>query len=109
MENEHFHLTFVLIEFGPILLSITTGCNSGFGKAAAKYFDSIGAYVFAICYSGDSGEHELIATCSGKLTPIQLDITKDDQVRKVARTVRGMLGDRGEFNLGYVEQDSTST
>ncbi|XP_072035121.1 retinol dehydrogenase 16-like [Amphiura filiformis] len=78
---------------------IITGCNSGFGKAAAKYFDSIGAYVFAICYSGDSGEHELIATCSGKLTPIQLDITKDDQVRKVARTIKGMLGDRELWGL----------
>ena len=53
--------------------------------------------MFAICYSGDSGEHELIATCSGKLTPIQLDITKDDQVRKVARTIKAMLGERGKI------------
>ncbi|KAH6924653.1 hypothetical protein HPB50_021794 [Hyalomma asiaticum] len=70
---------------------LVTGCDTGFGHHAAKRFADDGFTVFAGC---------LNAACDGakdlakrpNIRVLQLDITKDEQVKKALETVTTNLG-----------------
>ncbi|XP_067348620.1 11-beta-hydroxysteroid dehydrogenase type 2 isoform X2 [Channa argus] len=74
-----------------------TGCDSGFGKAAAKRLDSLGFEVFAtvLDLSGE-GARELQRTCSPRLTLLQVDITQPQQVQQALLDTKAVLGLRGD-------------
>ncbi|KAF3686140.1 Corticosteroid 11-beta-dehydrogenase isozyme 2 [Channa argus] len=77
-----------------------TGCDSGFGKAAAKRLDSLGFEVFAtvLDLSGE-GARELQRTCSPRLTLLQVDITQPQQVQQALLDTKAVLGLRGLWAL----------
>lgn len=66
---------------------LITGCDSGFGRDAAKQLDALGFTVFATCLT-DEGERTLRNTCSKKLHVIHLDVTDSSQVRAAYDYVR---------------------
>ncbi|PIK51435.1 Estradiol 17-beta-dehydrogenase 2 [Apostichopus japonicus] len=67
---------------------LITGCDTGLGNALARTLDSIGFRVFAACLKANSpGADSLKSNCSEKLTVIQLDVTKDDDVEAARRVV----------------------
>ncbi|XP_061177363.1 D-beta-hydroxybutyrate dehydrogenase, mitochondrial-like [Saccostrea echinata] len=61
---------------------LITGCDTGIGHDLAKRLDKMGFHVFAGCLVGDGpGAAELARSCSKRLHVVQLDVTKDDQIR----------------------------
>lgn len=76
---------------------VSAGCDSGFGKAAAKRLDALGLEVFAtvLDLSGD-GARELQRTCSPRLTLLQVDITQPQQVQQALLDTKAKLGLRGK-------------
>ncbi|XP_070817566.1 11-beta-hydroxysteroid dehydrogenase type 2 [Chaetodon trifascialis] len=77
-----------------------TGCDSGFGNAAAKHLDALGFQVFAtvLDLSGD-GARELQRTCSPRLTLLQVDITQPQQVQQALLDTKAKLGLKGLWGL----------
>ncbi|XP_041806727.1 corticosteroid 11-beta-dehydrogenase isozyme 2 [Chelmon rostratus] len=77
-----------------------TGCDSGFGNAAAKHLDTLGFQVFAtvLDLSGD-GARELQRTCSPRLTLLQVDITQPQQVQQALLDTKAKLGLKGLWGL----------
>ncbi|XP_004066855.1 corticosteroid 11-beta-dehydrogenase isozyme 2 [Oryzias latipes] len=77
-----------------------TGCDSGFGKEAAKRLDSLGFEVFATVLelTGD-GARELQRSCSPRLTLLQVDITQPQQVQQALLDTKAKLGLRGLWGL----------
>ncbi len=72
------------------------GCDSGFGYGMAKYFDRQGFRVFAGCLvSEGDGAKELQSICSERLKVVQLDVTKDEQIKRALKAVKEDLGDGG--------------
>ncbi|KAK3095723.1 hypothetical protein FSP39_018094 [Pinctada imbricata] len=69
---------------------VITGCDTGFGRVAAEKFDSLGMHVFAGCLLEKSIQ-ELKDTCSDKLYPALLDITKQDDIDNLLTTLNGKL------------------
>lgn len=77
-----------------------TGCDSGFGNAAAKHLDFLGFEVFAtvLDLNGD-GARELQRTCSPRLTLFQVDITQPQQVQQALLDTKAKLGLKGLWAL----------
>ncbi|KAG8184947.1 hypothetical protein JTE90_011079 [Oedothorax gibbosus] len=72
---------------------LVTGCDSGFGHGVAKRLDSEGFRVFACCLFPDGeGAKELRKNCSKKLEVVELDVTKDESVKKAVEHVKQNLG-----------------
>ena len=69
---------------------LITGCDSGFGNLLAKRLDSMGFNVFASCLT-EKGISDLQATCSNKLKPVLLDITKAKDIERVVKFVKKEL------------------
>lgn len=65
---------------------VITGCDSGFGKAAAIELDKIGIRVFATCLT-IKGQEELKSVCSDKLKTIILDVTRSSEVQSALQEV----------------------
>uniref|UniRef100_A0A3B4Y2F8 Uncharacterized protein n=1 Tax=Seriola lalandi dorsalis TaxID=1841481 RepID=A0A3B4Y2F8_SERLL len=84
-------------EWSNTSVCVSAGCDSGFGKAAAKRLDALGLEVFAtvLDLSGD-GAKELQRTCSPRLTLLQVDITQPQQVQQALLDTKAKLGLRGE-------------
>ncbi|XP_006817981.1 retinol dehydrogenase 7-like [Saccoglossus kowalevskii] len=79
---------------------LVTGCDSGLGLALAQYLDKRGFDVFAgILHKGGHGEVLLNASCSTRLTTLQLDVTKKDQIQQAFQTVQRKLGGQGLWGL----------
>lgn len=77
-----------------------TGCDSGFGKAAVMFLDSLGFQVFASVLDLEgAGAQELQKTCSARLTLIHMDITKPEQVQEALRITKAKLGVKGLWGL----------
>ncbi|CAL8351130.1 unnamed protein product [Merluccius merluccius] len=77
-----------------------TGCDSGFGKAAAKRLDALGFKVFATVMdlSGE-GAMELRSACSSKLNLLQVDITQPQQIQHMLLAIKTELGLKGLWGL----------
>jgi hypothetical protein len=59
---------------------------SGFGHYLAKRLDEQGFRVFAGCLEGNGGgAAELKKSCSDRLRVVQLDVTKDDQIKNARK------------------------
>ncbi len=65
---------------------LITGCDSGFGNAAAQKLDSLGCNVIATCFT-EKGETELMKCCSTKLHALHLDVSCDKSVQKLYEEV----------------------
>ncbi|KAM4744200.1 11-beta-hydroxysteroid dehydrogenase type 2-like [Anableps anableps] len=79
---------------------LITGCDTGFGNAAAKHLDSLGFDVFAtvLDLTGD-GARDLQRSCSPRLTLLQVDITQPQQVQQALLDTKAKLGLRGLWGL----------
>ncbi|XP_029282872.1 11-beta-hydroxysteroid dehydrogenase type 2 [Cottoperca gobio] len=79
---------------------LITGCDSGFGNAAAKRLDALGFEVFAtvLDLSGD-GARELQRSGSPRLTLLQVDITQPQQVQQALLETKAKLGTKGLWGL----------
>ncbi|XP_054716406.1 retinol dehydrogenase 16-like [Uloborus diversus] len=72
---------------------LITGCDTGFGHAAAKRLDSKGFHVFASCLFPDGkGACDLKNNCSERLKILELDVRKDDSVKNALDFVKENLG-----------------
>ena len=69
---------------------LITGCDTGFGHAAAKRLDSMGCHVFAGCLT-ENGERELKKSCSDRLMPISLDVTKPESIKNAFKVIKNRL------------------
>ncbi len=69
---------------------LMTGCDSGFGRAAAKKLDSLGCHVIAACLT-EHGETQLRKTCSNKLKTLHMDISKHQDIMKAYDYVKQIL------------------
>lgn len=67
-----------------------TGCDSGFGKDLATQLAADGYFVFAGCLTAD-GIHSYDGI--ERVTPLQADVTKEDQVLQAASVVTDWLQD----------------
>lgn len=72
-----------------------TGCDTGFGNLLARHLDTKGFRVIAGCYT-EKGEDELKKACSDKLTVLHLDVTDNDSIKKVADTIKTLVGQKGK-------------
>ncbi|CAN8002546.1 unnamed protein product [Ixodes hexagonus] len=72
-----------------------TGCDTGFGHELAKRLDADGFQVLAGCLNPSSeGALMLRDFCSPSLRVVHLDVTKEDHIRRAAKTIAGELGTR---------------
>ncbi|XP_062277412.1 11-beta-hydroxysteroid dehydrogenase type 2 [Scomber scombrus] len=79
---------------------LITGCDSGFGKAAAKRLDALGFEVFAtVLDPTGEGARELQRSCSASLTLLQVDITQPQQVQQALLDTKARLGHKGLWGL----------
>ena len=67
-----------------------TGCDTGFGHLAARRLDALGCHVFAGCLT-EVGETELSKSCSSRMQPVSLDVSKPDSVRRAFEIVKAKL------------------
>ncbi|HEX3052262.1 MAG TPA: SDR family oxidoreductase [Aggregatilineaceae bacterium] len=73
---------------------VITGASKGIGRATALYLDKKGFHVFAGVRNPEDGE----ALCQGaseRLTPVILDITKQDQITQAAKQIEQCVGSSG--------------
>ncbi|CAN8007715.1 unnamed protein product, partial [Ixodes pacificus] len=71
------------------------GCDTGFGHELAKRLDAGGFQVLAGCLNPSSeGATMLRDFCSPSLRVVHLDVTKEDHIRRAAKTLAGELGTR---------------
>ncbi|XP_072546384.1 D-beta-hydroxybutyrate dehydrogenase, mitochondrial [Salminus brasiliensis] len=75
---------------------LITGCDSGFGYRLAKTLDSMGFIVFAGClYSDGHGAQSLAKEASPRLKLLQLDVTRDEDVKLAKAFVEANLPEKG--------------
>ena len=67
-----------------------TGCDTGFGNMLAKRLEALGCHVFAGCLT-EAGETELSKSCSSRMQPVSLDVSKPDSVRRAFDIVKQKL------------------
>ncbi|KAK7084180.1 (2R,3R)-2,3-butanediol dehydrogenase [Halocaridina rubra] len=71
-----------------------TGCDSGFGLNLALHLHQLGFRVFAGCLMAEScgkGAEELKQIKSDRLHVVQLDVTKQDQMKGAVKQVKELL------------------
>ena len=56
----------------------------------AKRLDALGCHVFAGCLT-EAGETELSKSCSSRMQPVSLDVSKPDSVRRAFDIVKAKL------------------
>jgi NAD(P)-dependent dehydrogenase (short-subunit alcohol dehydrogenase family) len=76
---------------------VVTGASTGIGRATALLLDAKGYRVFAGVRKERDGE-ALREEASGSLTPLRLDVTRDDSITQAVARVRGDVG-AGLFGL----------
>ena len=80
-----------------------TGCDTGFGHELAARLDSLGFHVYATCLDVQSqGALELVQKCSSRLTITQVDVSNEDEIRKVAEEVKRKVTSRDNLKLWAV-------
>ncbi|XP_009703982.1 PREDICTED: corticosteroid 11-beta-dehydrogenase isozyme 2, partial [Cariama cristata] len=64
-------------------------CDSGFGQATAQHLDAMGFRVFASVLDPESpGAQELRRSCSPRLTLLQMDLTKPEDIQRVLQHIQ---------------------
>nr|AAG44849.1 microsomal retinol dehydrogenase [Branchiostoma lanceolatum] len=77
---------------------LITGCDTGFGNLLARRLDQLGLRVFAGCLT-EAGVAELRQSCSERLQPIQMDVTRSDSVQQAFLAVKNSVGSKGLWGL----------
>lgn len=77
---------------------LITGASTGIGAAAALDLDRCGFRVFAGVRKTEDGER-LRAQASERLTPVLIDVTDLDSVRRTAEQIAAAVGDAGLWGL----------
>lgn len=77
---------------------IITGASTGIGAACARYLDQLGFRVFAGVRKAADGE-ALAAGARSGLTPIQLDVTKAEEIAAARAAVEAEVGAAGLAGL----------
>lgn len=71
------------------LLLALAGCDSGFGQATARHLDAMGFQVFASVLDPQGpGAQELHRSCSSRLTLLQMDLTKPEDIQRVLQHIQ---------------------
>ncbi|XP_074865303.1 11-beta-hydroxysteroid dehydrogenase type 2 isoform X2 [Carettochelys insculpta] len=79
---------------------VVTGCDSGFGKQTAHHLDSLGFKVFASVLDLEGpGAKELRQSCSPRLTLLQMDLTKPDDIQKAQQLILLQTAGTGLWGL----------
>lgn len=79
---------------------LITGCDSGFGKEAAQYLDSLGLTVYASVLDLTSpGAEELRQSCSLRLTLLQMDLTKAEDIQRTLCFIKAQTEKTGLWGL----------
>uniref|UniRef100_A0A8D0KWA7 11-beta-hydroxysteroid dehydrogenase type 2 n=1 Tax=Strix occidentalis caurina TaxID=311401 RepID=A0A8D0KWA7_STROC len=82
------------------LLSALAGCDSGFGQATARHLDAMGFRVFAsVLDPQGAGAQELRRSCSPRLTLLQMDLTKPEDIQRVLQHVQAHTNSTGLWGL----------
>uniref|UniRef100_A0A8D0BCH4 11-beta-hydroxysteroid dehydrogenase type 2 n=1 Tax=Salvator merianae TaxID=96440 RepID=A0A8D0BCH4_SALMN len=77
-----------------------TGCDSGFGKAAAHHLDSLGFTVYAsVMDLKSAGAEELRRSSSPRLTLLKMDLTKAEDIQNALNFIRAQTGKTGLWGL----------
>lgn len=75
---------------------LVTGADSGFGHALAKHLDNLGFTVFAgVLDKEGPGAEELRKNCSERLSVLQMDVTKPEQIKDAHSKVAEKIQDKG--------------
>ncbi|XP_036246442.1 11-beta-hydroxysteroid dehydrogenase type 2 [Molothrus ater] len=79
---------------------LVTGCDSGFGQATARHLDIMGFQVFASVLDLQSpGAQELRQSCSSRLTLLQMDLTKTEDIQRVLQHIQAHTNSTGLWGL----------
>uniref|UniRef100_A0A8C9U8X9 11-beta-hydroxysteroid dehydrogenase type 2 n=1 Tax=Serinus canaria TaxID=9135 RepID=A0A8C9U8X9_SERCA len=77
-----------------------SGCDSGFGQATARHLDIMGFRVFASVLDLQSpGAQELRQSCSTRLTLLQMDLTKTEDIQRVLQHIQAHTNSTGLWGL----------
>ncbi|KAM4833506.1 17-beta-hydroxysteroid dehydrogenase type 2 [Thomomys bottae] len=75
---------------------LVTGTDTGFGHGLAKHLDKLGYTVFAgVLDERSTGAEELRKSCSQRLSVLQMDITKPEQIKDAYSKVVEKMQDKG--------------
>jgi len=73
----------------PVLI---TGCDTGIGHEVARHLDMLGCHVFAGCLNmASEGAQRLRVEASARLTLVQMDVTREDQLDKAVEFIEENL------------------
>ncbi|KAM6252765.1 11-beta-hydroxysteroid dehydrogenase type 2 isoform 1-T1 [Porphyrio hochstetteri] len=79
---------------------LVTGCDSGFGQATARHLDAMGFQVFASVLDPQGpGAQELRKSCSSRLTLLQMDLTKPEDIQRVLQHIQAHTNSTGLWGL----------
>ncbi|XP_038041291.1 11-beta-hydroxysteroid dehydrogenase type 2 [Anas acuta] len=79
---------------------LVTGCDSGFGQATARHLDALGFRVFAsVLDPRGPGAQELQKSCSPRLTLLQMDLTKPEDIQRVLQHIQAHTNSSGLWGL----------
>uniref|UniRef100_A0A672TMK6 11-beta-hydroxysteroid dehydrogenase type 2 n=1 Tax=Strigops habroptila TaxID=2489341 RepID=A0A672TMK6_STRHB len=82
------------------LLLALAGCDSGFGQATAQHLDAMGFQVFASVLDPQGpGAQELRRSCSSRLTLLQMDLTKPEDIQGVLQHIQTHTNSTGLWGL----------
>jgi len=67
---------------------LITGCDTGIGHEVARHFDMLGCHVFAGCLdTASEGAQRLRVEASPRLKLVNMDVTKEDHVKKAVEYI----------------------
>ncbi len=70
---------------------LVTGCDSGMGETTALHLAKVGFHVFAACFTEDGVKR--LSVVPG-VSPLQLDVSKEEQVTAAAATVARLMREK---------------
>uniref|UniRef100_A0A8D2NVH9 11-beta-hydroxysteroid dehydrogenase type 2 n=1 Tax=Zosterops lateralis melanops TaxID=1220523 RepID=A0A8D2NVH9_ZOSLA len=83
-----------------LLPGLAPRCDSGFGQATARHLDIMGFRVFASVLDLQSpGAQELRRSCSPRLTLLQMDLTKPEDIQRVLQHIQAHTNSTGLWGL----------
>ena len=65
-----------------------TGCDTGFGFILSKRLEALGCHVFAGGLT-EAGETEMSKSCSSRMQPVSLNVSKPDSVGRAFDIIKG--------------------